>query len=263
MNELQITNLEKNDITTWNFEQLKMELKDTLSVYETTVYTDATIKMAKEDKAKLNKAKKVIEDRRKEYKAKCLAPYEAIEAQVKEVVGMIEEQRTSIDSVVKDFTDRQKAEKEKVVRAYYDKKSFVLGNLADDLYEKILDPKWLNASTSKNKMEVEIQMAIYNASDNISAIKEMQSPFEKTLIETYVSTFSMDDVRAKNTELMEAMAKSGLEQQVRDTSMQETPKEPVKINHEEGTMLKVYATQGQLNLLMDFMKAIGVNYEVQ
>lgn len=56
-----------------------------------------------------------MQDQRKAYKAKCLAPYEALEPQIKEIVGMIEEQRVAIDDVVKDFTERQKAEKEIII----------------------------------------------------------------------------------------------------------------------------------------------------
>lgn len=138
MNELQIVNLEQADITTWNFSQLKDELGRALSVYKTTVYTDETIKTAKDDKSRLAKAKKIVEDQRKAYKAKCLAPYEALEPQIKEIVGMIEEQRTAIDEVVKNFDERKKAEKAKIVRAYYDKKAFVLGDLADPLFDKLV-----------------------------------------------------------------------------------------------------------------------------
>lgn len=160
MNELQIVDIEQKDITTWDFVALKEELSQALSVYKTTEYTDETIKLAKDDKAKLNKAKKIVEDQRKAYKAKCLAPYEELEPQIKEIVGMITEQSNAIDSVVKDFTERQKAEKEKEIRKYYDKKAFVLGNLATPLYTRILDSKWLNASASKSKVEEEIQIAI-------------------------------------------------------------------------------------------------------
>ena len=86
MGELQLVNLEGTDIATWNFELLKDELAKTLSVYKTTVYTDDTIKLAKDDKAKLAKAKKIVEDQRKAFKAKCMEPYDAIEPQVKELV---------------------------------------------------------------------------------------------------------------------------------------------------------------------------------
>ena len=71
----------------------------------------------------MNKAKKVIEDCRKAYKAQCLAPYEALEPQVKELVSMIEEQRLLIDETVKEYENRQKQEKEVAVKTYYDKKT--------------------------------------------------------------------------------------------------------------------------------------------
>lgn len=265
MNELQIIDLEQTDITTWNFAGLKEELSRALSVYKTTVYTDETIKMAKEDKAKLAKAKKIVEDQRKAYKAKCLAPYEVLEPQIKEIVGMIEEQRVAIDDVVKDFTERQKAEKEEIVRKYYEKKAFVLGDLATPLFEKILDPKWLNASTSKAKVEEAVQIAINNALTDIDAIKSMESPFVDTLLEKYVATLSLDEAKAKHFELVEAATKAGLNQQQAEVTFQtaKTEDKPVVANAEEGTVLKVYASQYQLNQITDFMKAIGVTYEVQ
>lgn len=46
MNELQIVSLEKNDITTWDFAMIKSELESALAIYETSVYTDETIKSA-------------------------------------------------------------------------------------------------------------------------------------------------------------------------------------------------------------------------
>lgn len=265
MNELQIMDLEQTDITTWNFAGLKEELSRALSVYKTTVYTDETIKMAKEDKAKLAKAKKIVEDQRKAYKAKCLAPYEALEPQIKEIVGMIEEQRVAIDDVVKDYTERQKAEKEEVVRKYYEKKAFVLGDLAEPLFEKILDPKWLNASASKAKVEETIQIAINNALNDIDAIKSMESPFVDTLLEKYVATLSLDEAKAKHTELVEAATKAGMNQQQPEIFAQPARVEEKQVvaNAEEGTVLKLYANQSQLNQVLDFMKAIGVAYEIQ
>ena len=212
MNDLQIVNLEQMDVAMWNFEQLKGELSKALSLYETMVYTDETIKTAKNNKATLAKAKKLIEEKRKEYKAKCLAPYEALEPQIKELVLMIEEQRVMIDDVVKDYTERQKQEKEAEVRTYYNKKAFVLGELADALYGKILNPKWLNVSTSKSKYQEEMQTAINQALQDIRDIKAMESPFVATLLEKYVDTLSIEEVKAKQEELITVTKKAGFSQ---------------------------------------------------
>lgn len=263
MNELQITSLEKTEISAWDFEGIKEELAQALSVYKNMVYTDESIKSAKDDKAALAKVKKMIEDQRKAYKAKCLAPYDAIEPQVKEIVGMIEEQRVLIDDVVKDYTERQKREKEEEVKKYYDKKAFVLGDLAQPLYSKLLDSKWLNASTSRAKYEEGIQEAINKAKSDLDAIRALNSPFVDTLIEKYMDTMSLDEAKAKHEELVMVASRAGFNQTGAASEMAEKPVAPVVVNDSDGIVIKIHANQNQMNQICDFMKAIGVTYEIQ
>lgn len=263
MNELQIVSLEKTEISSWDFESIKAELAQALSVYKNMVYTDESIKSAKDDKAVLAKVKKLIEDQRKAYKAKCLAPYDAIEPQVKEIVGMVEEQRVLIDNVVKDYTERQKREKEEDVRKYYDKKAFVLGDMAEPLFSKLLDPKWLNASTSKSKYEEGIQEAITKAKSDLDAIHAINSPFVETLIEKYVETLSVDEAKAKHDELVMAANKAGLNQTGATSEIVEKNSIPVVSNDTDGIVIKIHANQNQMNQICDFMQAIGVAYEIQ
>ena len=141
--------------------------------------------------------------------------------------------------------------------------SFVLGDLAVVLYEKLLDQKWLNKTASKAMVEEEIQAAINKAADDIAAVKEMNSPFMNTLLETYASTLSLDGAKAKHTELMEAAAKAGMNRQTDSAPAQEAVREQVTADSGEGVIFKVYGSQSQINQVMDFMKAIGVSYEIQ
>ena len=265
MNDLQIVALEQNDITTWDFASIKANLEAALSVYKNSVYTDETIKTAKDDKATLAKAKKLVEDRRKAFKEQCLAPYAEIEPQIKELVAMIEDQRLMIDGVVKEYTDRQKTEKEKEIRAYYDRKAVPLGDLASKLFEKLLDPKWLNASTKRLKYEEEVQLAINSAAQDIQSIRAMGSPFVDTLLETYVRTLSLEEVKKQAEELQEAYDKAGFSNKPEaavQTINQESVMNTLAVDMEKGTLLQVYASQNQLGQIMDFMNAIGVRFEV-
>lgn len=263
MNELQIVSLEKTEVSTWNFERIKAEFAQELSVYKNMVYTDESIKSAKDDKARLAKLKKIIEDQRKAYKAKCLAPYDAIEPQIKEIVEMIEEQRALIDEVVKDFTERQKRKKEEEVKKYYEKKAFVLGDLAQPLFSKLLDPKWLNASTSRSKYEEGIQEAITKAKNDLDDLRAINSPFVDTLIEKYVETLSLDEAKAKHEELVLAASRAGFNQAGATLGIAEKPVAPVTSNDTDGIVIKIHANQSQMNQICDFMKAIGVTYEIQ
>ncbi|SET66741.1 DUF1351 domain-containing protein [[Clostridium] aminophilum] len=263
MNELQIVDLEQKDISTWDFAKIKSELELELEVYRTTVYTDETIKSAKADKATLSKAKKMVEDRRKEYKERCLAPYSVMEPQIKELVSMIEEQRTQIDAVVKDFTERQKQAKEEQIRAYYDKKAKDLGKYADALFEKILDPKWLNKTTTNAKYQEEMIAAIDQSVRDINEIQDMNSPFIDSLLEVYAATLSVDEAKKKHEELARAMSRVGLDHadQIPVQDRKEAEK-AVVVDEKNGTTVKFFANKGKIDQILDFARAIGANYEI-
>ena len=268
MNDLEIIRLENTDISGWNFPMLREELQSRLDTYAGIVYTDETIKDAKNDRTTLNKVKKVIEDARKSYKARCLAPYDALEPNIKELVDMVEKQGVMIDQTVKDYESRQKETKELDVRKYYDRKAVVLGNLADRLYTKLFDKKWTNATTSKAKYEEEIVIAINKSVADIDAIRNMNSPFVETLLDVYAETLSMDQVKAKHTELDEAMKNAKITTVEEVTAVHDSPvsvtvqTEQSPANAEDGVAMKIYATQSQMSQVTDFMKAIGVRYEL-
>lgn len=270
MSEFQISRYENADITTWDFAMFKAELQSRLDAYAGLVYTDETIVSAKNDRATLNKVKKVIEDARKTYKARCLAPYEALEPQIKELVEMVEKQRTLIDETVKDYETRQRETKEIEVRQYYNRKAVVLGTYADILYPKLFDKRWLNVSTSRAKCEESILIAINGAVTDMEAISASGSPFVETLLDIYAETLSMEQVKAKQNELETAAKKASLtttgtgktENMIAAEESVQADTLPVKADCEAGTDVKIYATENQWKQLSDFMKAIGVRYEL-
>lgn len=268
MNELQIANFEQTEITTWDFPMIKAELQRRLDTYKNIIYTDESIKDAKNDRATLNKVKKAIDDARKAYKAKCLAPYEALEPQVKELLDLVEGQKNLIEGTIKDFEDRQKEAKEQEIKKYYDRKAFLLGEYADALYPKLFYKTWLNASTTTAKYEEEVQSAINGAVLDINAIKALNSPFVDTLIDVYVDTVSMEQVQAKHKELEDAARKASLTTVGTASAAVGTQipapieKSQISANAEDGVAIKIYSNQSQMNQIMDFMKAIGVRYEL-
>ena len=268
MNELEIIKLENTDISGWNFSAIREELQSRLNFYANMVYTDDTLKDAKKDRTTLNKAKKVIEDARKAYKARCLAPYEALELDVKALVDMIEKQRALIDETVKEYETREKEAKERVIKKVYDRKAVVLGALAERLYPVIFDSKWLNASYQKSKYEEEMILAITSAATDLEAIRAWKSPFVDTLIELYCQTCSLERVKEKKIELEEATKKASLTTNIAtpavadhyEPHLEDSKKGSVLST--EGIVLRIVATQNQFNQITDFMKAIGVHYEL-
>ncbi len=263
MDDYQVMTIDNSDLTTWDFDQMKAELQSHLEQFQGLAYTEDNIKDAKSDRTKLNKAKKAIEDGRRAYKAKCLEPYDQIEPKIKELISLIEEQRTVIDETVKEFESRQKAEKERVLRDYYDRKAIPLGNFAEPLYEKLFDSKWLNATSRMAKCEEEIQIRISKACSDLNEIRHINSPFVDTLIEEYIRTLSVDEVRKKHEELTTQVDKAGLLN--KDTEVLTKPVQTIatSVDSQTGTLLRVYASKSQLEQLTDFMKLIGVEYQLE
>lgn len=268
MNELEIINSTGNDVTKWDFSAIKAELEKRLADYADLVYTDENISVAKADRATLRKVKKNIDDARKAYKKKCMAPYEEMEPKLKELIGLVDRQNCVIDQVVKDHEVRQRSEKEKKIREYYDRKAVILGALAEPLYDRILNPKWMYASTSKVKYKEGIQVVLDKACREIAEIRNMGSPFTDTLIETYVDTLSIEDVKGKERELSEAVEKADLkvskDSEPASLSILQTGSEGKKLDGDSknGVVMRIYADDKKLKKLTDFMRAVGVKYEL-
>ena len=271
MNEYQLAVFENTDITAWDFDTIRASLRRGLDTYAGMVYTDDSIKDAKNDRAALNKVKKAIEEARKAYKARCLAPYEALEPRIKELVDMVEQQRLLIDDTVKNYENRQKEEKEREIRSYYDRKAVILGNMADVLYPKLFDKKWVSASASRAKYEESILDAINRAQVDLDAIRAMKSPFADTLFKVYAETQSMEKVREKNAEYAAAASGAGLKTKEEAAGASASlaagaerngaPAQPLPEEAGDGVTVKIYADPGRVKQITDFMEAIGVRYE--
>ena len=145
----------------WNSEEIRKQVQMMMSAYTDVVYTEDTMKAAKDDRATLNKFKKVIEDRRKdarygaglhrgdrrkEVKKKCMEPYEQFEKEVKEITALIDKPIGMIDSQIKEYEEKQKAEKKSQIQAAYDES---IGDFGNDLpFERVFDTRYLNATFS-------------------------------------------------------------------------------------------------------------------
>lgn len=91
----------------FNFEELKGQLAESLALYTGLVVTEDGIKGAKEDRAKLNKLREALENKRKEVKRECMTPYTDFEAKVKELVGLIDQPIAAIDAQLKEYEEKQ------------------------------------------------------------------------------------------------------------------------------------------------------------
>jgi hypothetical protein len=209
----------------WNYEDIKNKLKQELEVYKKTVYTDETIKTAKNDVASLRKLAKDIEDRRKEVKVKCLEPYNMIESQAKELVSLIDEPIKAINSQVEDYEKRRKEAVRKEIEAFWQKES---ASLPEDLRQKahdsIYDTRWENATTTKKTWKEGIQKGIQGINIDMETIHNLNSDFEEDMMAVYKKTLSLQEAISKMTVLNEQRERV---KEIERKKQEEAEKEPV------------------------------------
>ena len=170
---------------TCNFDELKKELSEKMSVYDGIVVSEDNVKLAKDDLANLRKVKKGIEDKRKEAKKIFNAPYEAFEKQVKELVALVDEPISLIDKQVKDFADRDKGIKEQHVRELYQQEVVDKGYEEYLPFASIFNEKWLNKSTPDSDILFDLNGAVTKIRMDMDALHALKSEFEDELIKAY------------------------------------------------------------------------------
>lgn len=202
MNEISVVVKQEPGKITWNFEEIKNRLEADLKTYQSTIYTDDTIKGAKGDVAELRKLAAAIEERRKEVKEKCLEPYSVIEAQAKELVSLIDKPIQAINDQVKDYEKRRKEKARAEIMAYWLQKCVVL---PEDIREKakqsIYDTRWENATATKKSWRDGIDNGIQKIVDDIATIQSFNSEFEEDALNVYKVDLSLQKAIQKMNEL--------------------------------------------------------------
>ena len=186
----------------WNYEQAKAAMMELVEPYKSVIVTEDAVSVAKSDLARLRKYKKAINDRKIEIKKEYEAPYKAFEAQVKDVLSVIDTGISNIDRQVKDFDERRKELKRQDIAAYC---QTVIGKIPVKL-DSVLNPKWLNASVKLEQVKTEIDAFIKKINVDIETVKMMNSPFETELMHTLFSTLDISAV-LRHKQALESLSK--------------------------------------------------------
>lgn len=204
MQEIRVTVNQDPGNVSWNYEEIKKSLIDGLEIYKKTVYTDETIKSAKTDLAALRKLSTQINDRKKEIKSRFMEPYDQFEAQVKEILNLINEPIKAINDQVADYESRRKVRVRAEIMTYWQMKSADLPEeIREKAYRKIYDSRWENASATKKSWHDGIDNGIGQIMKEIDTIKSFESEFEPEMIKVYYQAFSLADAMKKMHELEE------------------------------------------------------------
>lgn len=211
----------------WNYEELKAELSQKLEDYKGLVYTEEQIKEAKADRAKLNALATAIDSKRKEIKKQCLQPYEAFEAQIKDLLALIKEPVSLIDTQIKDFEEEKKKKKLEEVKALFEKLKDAAGEELEFVdFEQIFEEKFLNASISLKMVETVISNKFNSIKCNLKTIADLKEySFEAT--EVYKETLNLNEALEKAKYMVDIAEKKKTEEERKEQEKNEEIKEVV------------------------------------
>lgn len=251
--ELVITSPNENEFLKdieFNHEEIKKELALRMVKYEGLVYSEADMKEARADRATLNKFKAAIEAKRKEVKKQCLAPYEAFEEKIRDILSLIEQPILAIDGQVKAFEDKQKDEKKGIIESFY---SANIGDLLEILpLNRIWDERWLNATYKMPAIEFEINTAIEKTKSDLVVLGELKSEFDSTIKGVYLATLDLSKALQEKTKLENQKARLEEYQRKQEEAKkieQPAPEEEIKIETPKTFMEEIGDHQPQLEVI--------------
>ena len=205
----------------WNFEELKAEITSAAQEYETSVYTDDTIKSAKADRARLNKFVDALNAKRTEIRKQLLKPDEQFGQEIKELTGIVQKAIDNIDSQVKDYERRQRQEKTKKVLDFYEANIHDIGKYLP--FERVMKPEYALASTTMKSIKQEILDLIQKVDEGLAILNEVDSPYAGDMKEVFLRDYDIGAALAERNRLEAAEQKRKLyaEEQARKNAERE------------------------------------------
>lgn len=187
MTELVLEFTEPGKIT-FNFDQLKAEIEEKARTYELAQYTEDTVKLAKEDRATLNRLKKALNDERIRREKEFLAPFQTFKSQINELIAIIDRPVSIIDTQVKSFEETQKRQKADYIKAWFTANRVLLAAPVWLELDRIARPNWTNASAKVKDIQGELSEICRKINADIETLAalpeysfEAQEEYKRTL----------------------------------------------------------------------------------
>lgn len=264
-----------------NGEELKAWLTEKVKSYNALVVTPETIKAAKDDKAKLTKLRSALEERRKEVKRQCMAPYEDFERKYKELLALIDAPIASIDTQIKALDEQEQNLKYAHLQVCFEDYISAMNVPIDVNFDRILNPKWKNKTMKADTLENEIRDTLCRIRNDVKELQDYyaESPHFTAIMDCYKQSYDKSCALAYAAALIQQEqrrqeAQRAAQQPVREPeptpppAYEPTPEPPVQQpvqpqNEPRITgVFRVTGTRAQIIALRDFMRENQITFEI-
>ena len=222
----------------FNYDELKQGLQENLEKYQNLVFTEETMKEGKDTRAKLNKLKKALNDKRKDIKQQCLEPYNAFETKINELIALVDKPALAIDNQIKAYEEALKEAKKQEIINYFNSKS-LFGDLIKIDHPCFWDEKWLNATKKIKDVEFEIDNKITTINEGLKTIDSTfkDSEFKPQMRDVFLKTLDIgkalnEKTRLENQKKAEEEYKRKQEEIAKQKAEEQKKVEPVIVEEE-------------------------------
>lgn len=205
----------------FNYEELRAELEQKCKEYENLIYAEDQIKMAKEDKAKLNKLKAALNNERIQRQKEWNAPFAEFKGKVDDLISIIDKPVAMIDKQVKEYDKQHEEAKREKIRELWDS----LEGKPDWLnLEDCFSNGWLLKSCSMSKIKVCMEEIIATSNRDIATLEQLPE-YSFEAIVAYKKNRKLDEAIAEATKLTNLKKmREAQEEEQRKKAAEETAK---------------------------------------
>jgi hypothetical protein len=190
-----------------NIAELEAYIQDKIAIYRGANYAQGDIAQAKRDRAAMNNLAKDIDSRRLAFKKAYMAPYDAVEAQIKDrLIEPIKEVSAQIDAFVKEGEEKARAKLRYELQKHWEEYAGVLSETVP--YEQIERSEWLNKTYGMGKAFADIENIVEKAARDEDTIKSLGLEYEDDALAEYWATLDVSKAIARNKELVERAMKA-------------------------------------------------------
>lgn len=184
--ELMVKPYKLPEVIEANFDELKAGIQERARQYEMSLYSEDQIKLAKADRASLNKLKKALNDERIRMEKEYMIPFTEFKSRINEIISIIDKPIAAIDTQIKDYEEKQKNEKEVAIRQYMS--SYVLPY--DIPINMIWNPKWLLSTISLKAAYAEVDAKVEQVAEDLETLEALEE-YQAEAIRWYSETLDL------------------------------------------------------------------------
>lgn len=276
---LSVDDLTENGIE--KFDEIKAKALEDVSVFKGLIIDEDNLEEAPKWRAELNKKAKRISDFRIAFEKDYKKRIEKSTSQLKELSAIYTDASNNIDTQVKAFDDKRKAEKWEQIQQIFEETFSGWETIFDiSAIESFSDGKWMNKGTSIETIKKFMVDTKKKIESGISSIKGLRSKYEKEMILAFRNRLDIADALNKKSELelleQQMLARKAEEEKAKEeatveeevvtepTPVEETVQETVQVPQdttEYRLKFAVYGTKEQLREVANFIKNSGLRYE--